>query len=172
MTGFRDDLNVITVGFIYDPKSGTFTDLNPTSFFTIAQGINSKGDVVGSSNFFPDDDPCVGSGNPFLRYGWLRAKNGTVTYFSVNGSHTSARGINDKGSIVGFFRDLDDGGKFKGYIAELDGSQCQLLTVGPNDILDVMGSDANFVQGINNKGVISGGADIGGSSPGFIARPD
>ena len=113
VTGFRDDLNVPGVGFIYDPEIDTFTDLNPTSFFTIAQGINSQGEVVGSSNFTDANDPCPGLGNPFLRYGWLRATDGTVTYFEVNGSHTSARGISDEGSIVGFVIDLNDG-KFKG----------------------------------------------------------
>ena len=170
VTGYRDDLNVVAVGFIYDPMSGTFTDLNPTSFFTIAQGINSKGEVVGSSNFDGANDPCPGLGNPFLRYGWLRATDGTVTYFEVNGSHTSARGINDEGSIVGFFIDPDDG-IFKGYKTRLDGSQCQSVTVGPSDILYVPGSGANFVQGISNSGVISGGAEIGSSTPGYVATP-
>ena len=170
VTGFRDDLSAIGVGFIYDSKSGTFTDLNPTSFFTIAQGINSKGEVVGSSNFDGANDPCPGLGNPFLRYGWLRATDGTVTYFEVNGSHTSARGINDEGSIVGFFIDPDDG-IFKGYKTRLDGSQCQSVTVGPSDILYVPGSGANFVQGISNSGVISGGAEIGSSTPGYVATP-
>jgi len=171
VTGFRDDLNVISVGFIYDPKSDTFTDLNPTSFFTIAQGISPKGEVVGSSNFLPADDPCAGLTNPFLRYGWLRATDGTVTYFEVNGSHTSARGINDEGSIVGFFLDLDDG-KFKGFKVELDGSQCQSLTVAPGDILDVPGSDSNFAEGISKSGVIVGSADDANGSHGFIARPE
>jgi uncharacterized membrane protein len=170
VTGFRDDLSAAGVGFIYDPKSGTFTDLNPTSLFTIAQGINSKGEVVGSSNFDVANDPCPGLGNPFLRYGWLRATDGTVTYFEVNGSHTSARGINDKGSIVGFFIDPDDG-IFKGYKARLDGSQCQSLTVGPSDMLYVPGSDSNFAQGISNSGAISGGANIGMSSPGYVVTP-
>ena len=92
VTGYRDDVDVITIGFIYDSRRDTFTDLNPTSFFTIAQGINSKGEVVGSSSFTVENDPCPGLENPFGRYGWLRAKDGTVTFFEVNSSHTSARG--------------------------------------------------------------------------------
>ncbi len=133
-------------------------------------GTVKKGEVVGSSNFDGANDPCPGLGNPFLRYGWLRATDGTVTYFEVNGSHTSARGINDEGSIVGFFIDPDDG-IFKGYKTRLDGSQCQSVTVGPSDILYVPGSGANFVQGISNSGVISGGAEIGSSTPGYVATP-
>jgi len=171
VTGFRGDEFVNTIGFIYDPGSKPFTDLNPTSHFTIAQGINSKGEVVGSSNFTPETDPCPGLGNPFLRYGWLRATDGTVTYFEVNGSHSSARGINDQGSIAGFFFDLTDG-NFKGYKAELDGTQCQSLTLGPSDILDVPGTDGTIAAGINNADVIRGGAGPDGTAIGFIARPN
>jgi len=170
VTGFRDDLNVLRVGFIYDPKSGTFTNLNPTSFNTIAQGINSKGEVVGSSNFIVENDPCAGLGNPFLRYGWLRATDGTVTYFEVNGSHTSARGINDEGSIVGFFLDLDDG-KFKGFKVELDGSPCQSLTIAGGDVLEFPGAEATFLGGIRNAGDIVGSYNDASNSHGFIATP-
>lgn len=173
VTGFRDTgvpFPLSTAGFIYDPKIDTFTDLNPTSFFTIAQGINSKGEVVGSSNFLAADDPCPGLGNPFLRYGWLRATDGTVTYFEVNGSHTSARGINDEGSIVGFFIDLNDG-IFKGFKVKLDGSPCQSLTVAGGDVLEILGFDL-FPQGITNSGDVAGIADDGINQHGFIARPE
>jgi len=170
VTGFRDDLNVIRVGFIYDPKSGTFTNLNPTSSNTIAQGINSKGEVVGSSNFIVANDPCAGLGNPFRRYGWIRATDGTVTYFEVNGSHTSARGINDEGSIVGFFLDLDDG-KFKGFKVELDGSPCQSLTIAGGDVLEFLGAEATFPGGITNAGNIVGSYTDASNTHGFIATP-
>ena len=170
VTGFRDDLNVINVGFIYDPKSDTFTDLNPTSFFTIAQGINSKGEVVGSSNFIAANDPCPSLGNPFLRYGWLRATDGTVTYFEVNGSHTSARGINDEGSVAGFFIDPNDG-KFKGFKVNLDGSACQSLTVAGGDVLEFPGAEATFLGGITNAGDIVGSYDDVSNTHGFIATP-
>jgi len=168
ITGFRDDMSAVGVGFIYDTQSGMFTDLNPTSFFTIAQGINSKGEVVGSSNFDAANDPCPGLGNPFRRYGWLRATDGSVNFFEVNGTHTSARGINDNGAIVGFFFDLDDG-KFKGYQAELDGSQCQSITLSDGDVLDFPGSETNFLQGITNSGVIIGSYDDETGIHSFIA---
>jgi uncharacterized membrane protein len=170
VTGFRDDLNGFTVGFIYDPKRGTFTDLNPTSFFTIAQGINSRGEVVGSSNFDVANDPCPGLGNPFRRYGWSRATDGTVTYFEVNGSHTSARGINDEGSIVGFFIDSDDG-KSKGFKVELDGSPCQSLTITGGDVLEFPGAEATFLGGIKNSGAVVGSFDDPTNTHGFIATP-
>ena len=171
VTGFRGDASVIFVGFIYDPKSDAFTDLIPTGFFTIAQGINSKGEVVGSTTFLAADDPCPSLTNPFHRFGWLRATDGTVTYFEVNGSHTSARGINDHGSIAGFFFDLNDG-KFKGFKVTLDGSQCQSITVAAGDVLEIDGLDNVFAGSINNSGVIAGAADDNINSHGFIARPE
>ena len=83
----------------------------------------------------------------------------------------SVIGVNDKGEIAGFFRDLNDG-KFKGFKAELDGSQCQSLTVAAGDILDVPGSFANFAQGITNSGVIVGETRDANGQHGFIARPE
>jgi uncharacterized membrane protein len=170
VTGFRDSAEGTFYGFIYDPKSDTFTDLNPTSFFTIAQGINSRGEVVGSSNFNEENDPCPESASPFRRYGWLRATDGAVTYFTVNDSHTSARGIADDGSVVGFVIDLD-AGKFKGFKTKLDGSQCQSLTISSGDLLDFPGSLDNFLQGVSNKGVITGGYDTADDTRSFIATP-
>jgi uncharacterized membrane protein len=171
VTGFRDDPSGFSFGFIYDPETNTFTDLNPTSWFTIAQGINSQGEVVGSSNFDFADDPCPGLGNPFLRYGWFRAEDGTVTYFEVNGSRTSARGISDEGSIVGFVTDLDDG-KVKGFKVELDGSQCQSITVAASDLIEFPGAELNFLQGIKNSGTIAGSyRDDQDISHGFMATP-
>jgi hypothetical protein len=167
VTGYRDDPIVISVGFIYDPEIPTFTDLNPTSFFTIAQGINSQGEVVGSSNFDGANDPCPGLVNPFRRYGWLRATDGTVTYFEVNGSHTSARGINDEGSIVGFVFDLNDG-KFKGINVELDGSQCQSITVA---LIEIPEAEWIFLEDIEKSGRIVGSYDDLTNTHGFIARP-
>jgi uncharacterized membrane protein len=159
-------------GFIYDPKSDTFTDIIPVSDHdqSIAQGINSKGEVVGSAWFNGELDPCnPGTINDFQRYGWLRATDGTVTYFQVNGDRTAARGINDSGTIVGFAIDPADG-KTKGFVVELDGSQCQAITIASGDLLEFPGYDTLFAQGITNSGVIVGGAnDL--FQHGFIATP-
>ncbi len=173
VTGFRNTgfpFAFSAAGFIYDPKRDSFTALNPTSCFALAQGLNSMGEVGGRANFLAVDDPCVGLGNPFLRYGWSRATDGTVTYFEVNGSSTSARGINDEGSIAGFFIDLDDG-IFKGFKIKLDGSPCQSLTVAGGDVLEIPGFDL-FPQGITNSGDVAGIADDGINVHGFIATPE
>ncbi|MBT8079853.1 MAG: DUF3466 family protein [Gammaproteobacteria bacterium] len=174
VTGFRDDPNDqggLENGFIYDSKEGTFTDIVP-SLFTIAQGINSRGDVVGSAIF--DDglgvvDPC-NTGIPFVRLGWRRSADGTVTYFSVNGEATRARGITDSGTIAGWVDDPGSG-LIKGFVVELDGTQCQTIPVPDEDLLHFPGATATFVGGIKNSGEVVGSYDDGTTTLGFIARP-
>ena len=179
VTGFRDDPDAPITnfppssGFIYDPKNDEFTDIVP-SFFTIAQGINSRGDVVGHALYLlpPDEDPCPDNSAGVNRYGWLRDKKGNLTYFIVNGGSTSARGINDAGVITGFFTDPTDGVS-KGFVTQLDGSQCQEITVGAEQLLVSPDSAGTFPQGINNAGVVSGNyRDIDSFFHGFVATPD
>jgi uncharacterized membrane protein len=183
VTGFRDTLAAANeyAGFIYDPKNDTFTDIIPPGdhFRSIAHGINSAGVVVGSAFFFGADDPCnPGNTGFYQRYGWRRATDGTVTYFSVNGSsRTAARGINDSETIVGLVRDPNDNNRIKGFKVTLDGSQCQEFTVVARDLLEFPGFDSLYPEGITNSGVIVGGVDefiTSGLPPshGFIATPD
>jgi hypothetical protein len=181
VTGYRDTLaggggfgDGPAVGFIYDPKTGTFTDIDTIpSYFTIAHGINSKGDVVGSSWFFDEDAPCPGSQDEWVRYGWLRTADGSISYFDINGwNDTSARGINDAGWIVGFVYDPNDD-KFKGFKVKLDGSPCQSVTVADSDLLLFPGFDDLYPEGITNSGDIVGNVEVeeDGNSHGFIATP-
>jgi len=168
VSGFSDRADGSAVGFIYDPKTETFTDIdNGLSLFTIAHGINSKGEVVGNSFYDVGDDPCgIGA---FVNLGWLRSADGTVTYFQINGESTRARGINDSGSIVGF---VDDSGLIKGFNVQLDGSQCQSITIDAGDLLQVMGFELTSPEGISNSGDIVGSAnDFGGPVHGFIVTP-
>jgi hypothetical protein len=170
--GFRDDADplIFGVGFIFDPKNGSFIDLIP-SLQTIAQGINSRGDVVGSSVFLPGEDPCDTGFPETTRYGWLRTTDGNITYFSVNGLRTSARGISDSGTIVGFTTDIFTG-ETKGFVAELDGTQCQDITIADEDLLAFPGSTTTYGQGISNSGTVVGSyLDEFGDLHGFIATP-
>lgn len=175
VSGFRDDPNdqfsLPDNGFIYDSKKGTFIDIVP-SLFTIAHGINNRGEVVGSATFngdFDVPDPC-GSNEGFVRRGWLRTKGGTVTYFIVNGGRTSARGISDSGVIAGFVTDPFSG-LDKGFVVELDGSQCQSFTIDEADLLHFPGADATYPSGIKNSGEVIGNYFVGSKQVGFIARP-
>jgi len=176
VTGFRDHPNLggTVYGFIHDPKSDTYTDIiSPDDHAqSIAQGINSKGEVVGSAFFLDADDPCGDSGPfGFVRKGWHRATDGTVTYFTVNGSpRVAARGITDSGTIAGFVTDPGSG-LTKGFVVELDGSQCQSFTIADADLLHVPASSGTFVQGINKSGDVVGLYDDVTTSFGFIARP-
>jgi len=179
VTGFRDspDFGGTIYGFIYDPMSDTYTDIIPPGEHvlvqSIAHGINLAGVVVGSAFFFSADDPCNFGNNGFYqRYGWRRATDGTVTYFSVNGSsRTAARGINDSETIVGLFRDPNDNNIIKGFNVTLDGSQCQEFNVAGSDLLEYPGFDSLVPEGITNSGVIVGIVEDA-YAHGFIATPD
>ena len=172
VTGFRDSEDnpfLPENGFIFDPKTGDFTDIVP-SLLTVAQGINSRGDVVGSALFSDTDNPCPGF-PPFEQTGWLRTADGGVTFFRVNDGSTRARGITDSGAIAGFYTDITTGLGY-GFVVELDGSQCQSVTVDEADLLTFPGAPVTFVSGIKNSGEVVGSyLDETFSSHGFIATP-
>jgi hypothetical protein len=160
------------VGFMYDPKDGSFIDID-TSRLTIAKGINSRGDVVGSSlvgSLFGVDDPC-GNDSFSARYAWLQTADGNITYFTVNGQSTStnARGISDSGTIVGW---VSGPSGVKGFVTEIDGTQCQDITIADEDLLEYPEAQQTFGLGITNSGVVIGEyVDASGSPHGFIATP-
>ncbi len=176
VTGYRDDPDdqfSPENGFIYDSNTGTFTDIVP-SLFTLAHGITSRGDVVGSAVFFKADDPCPPSSDETtVRYGWLRTVNGAVTYFDVNGRRTSARGITDSGTIAGFVSDIGTIGidTAKGFVVDLDGSQCQSITIDDDDLLAPPGAELTILQGINKSGEVVGWYSDGTNNHGFVATP-
>lgn len=133
-------------GFIYNPKDESFEDFLPDPDRNIAQGINSKGQVVG------------GIGNP--RDGYVRDRDGDVRRFKVyidGVSHsTQARGITDKGIIVGTF---SKDGKSNGFVGRLskdpaDEDLIPDMVFSPDNTPEC---DAGiFLTRINKKGVISG----------------
>ena len=176
VTGYRavdpvDSDTEFAAGFIYDPTTDTFTDIVP-SYFTLPQGINGRGDVVGSALFieaFGTPDPCGSA--PSAYYGWLRTADGNVTYFNVNGLRTRARGISDSGTVVGFVSDPATG-EVKGFATELDGTQCQMITIADEDLLQFPGAINTFPANITNSGTITGSYQYEpGSGGGFIATP-
>lgn len=167
VTGTRDKVDATLAGFLYDPRAETFTDLVP-SRLTIAHGINSKGVVVGDARF--DVDPCGGP-NSLERYGWVRARDGSVVLFQVNGQRTVARGINDAGMIVG---NTIDPVTFqqKGYVIKAPKTNCESVSLDASELLQFPGSDVTFIEGITNSGDIVGlFFDASGVNQGFIATP-
>lgn len=147
ITGFAYSANGAspTVGFIYDPTTSTFTDLSfSTNNYTIAQGINTAGQVVGSTT----------NGSSIMSF--FRDTNGTITTFQVNGLATRARGINDQGLITGFL------GGGSGFVGSSQGYQ----------VLTISGAAQTIPEGINNAGQISGFyIDMAGGTHGFIGSP-
>ncbi len=151
ITGYSTDaLGGTTAGFIYDPFTSTYTDISPAgSLFTIAQGINAAGQVVGSA-ILP------GSGaNAFLR-----EPDGTITLFQIGSAPTRARGINDTGLITGF---MNVGPVVQGFVGNSGGFQTLMFP----------GADGTFPEAINNAGQVAGLYHTGGGTVtrGFIATP-
>jgi len=161
-----DELNkTSSVGFIYDPKQNTFTLILPgVSQDVVPQAVNASGQVVGSVAT-PD-----GSKN-----GWLRAPNGDITQFRVNGHGTAARGINDSGQITGFVIDPLTS-HIKGFVTTLGGAPgYQDVTIPDAELIEYPGATRTYLEGITNAGVLIGfwSNDVfpSQSFEGFIATP-
>jgi hypothetical protein len=163
VTGYARGPAIPWTGFTYDPATGVFVEIVP-SLQTIPQGINERGEIVGSAVF----DPPLGI------YGFLRSRDGQETFFRVNGFPTRARGISDKGEITGF---ISTPAGAKGFVVRLrTRGDYQELTVPDGDLLEVPGAFSTFTGDIDNQGNISGSynADdgLGGIiSHGYVARP-
>jgi probable HAF family extracellular repeat protein len=143
--------------FLYNPKDGTYTTLDVPSAIgigTVAQGINSSGQIVG---YYRNGDPF---GQQFDHGFLYNPTDGTYTTlddpFAAPGPFaTVATGINDLGQIVGYFTDANGG------------QHGFLYTVGTFITLDVPSTPPNgtFPHGINNNQVV--GSTFGGH--GFLA---
>jgi len=153
VTGFSyDTLGASSIGWIYNPLTSAFTDINILgSFLTIAQGINAAGQVVGSA-----------TGLPGGAHAFLRDPGGTVTLFQIGTAPTRARSINDSGLIAGW---MTVGGVNQSFVGTSAGFET----------LMVSGSSSTFAEGLNNAGQVSGiyittsaGVD---TFHGFIATP-
>ena len=167
VTGLYLDDNTGNInGFIYDTGNNTFTDI-VLGTRTIAQGINNKGQVVGSARLAAGV-ACTGclAGT----YGWLRAPDGVISYFQVNGAATFARGITDSGVITGFISAASNG---EGFVVTLAGSFAyQSILIPAVQLLVVPGADATNPEAINNAGTVVGfWVDGAGLEHGFLATP-
>ena len=155
---------LLTAGFLYDPASGTFTDVTPPgSTRTIAQGINKFGRITGSGR-------QVGIGG--YAFVWQqgqfeKGKHEFVPFLErsvVGDGSTNGRGINDGGVIVGF---TTSGGTITGFVGNASRGYELLLPPGA--------TDANAVttcQGINSDNVVVCAVfDAAGNSHAFIGSP-
>ena len=167
VTGFRDTATG-SAGFIYNPATDSFTDF-ADSLSTIAQGIDSVGRVVGSA-YLADNEACNGA--PAGNYGFIRAVDGSITYFRINGRDTTARGINDAGAIVGSVAGANAGEIF-GYVINRKSFRypCEAITVKQGALLQFPGYLQTVPEGITKAGDIVGILWDGADFHGFSARP-
>jgi len=157
-----------TTPWFYDPRPNQLIDIAIPGPFTIIQGINSAGDIVGSTRGLEPDQ--IFPGSVFGLYGFVRTLSGSITFFRVNGLKTRVRGINDLGQVVGSFDDND--GLTKGFItAAPSGGGYVTVSIPATEYIVAPGYDVTFPLGINNAGFISGTVnDLAGTvSRGFVA---
>lgn len=162
-----------SVGFIYYPDHDYFVEFLPSQT-TIAQGINTRGQVVGSSALNAGE---AYAGSPAGQYAWLRASSGSVTEFRVNSLNSVARGINESSVIVGA---VGPGGARKGFVTTFASARDDnsppdgytAITIADGDLLTVPGQTETIPEDINDVGVIVGiTIDASGYEHGFIATP-
>jgi len=141
VAGWSDTANGDMAGWIYDPKSKTFTEFLPSGF-TIAQGINSRGDVVGNVSLGAG---IAYPGSPAGDYAFLRNREGEVTYFQVNGLNTYGRGITDFGLTTGY---ACDSVTCYGFVAQLARLPFQAITIPSADLISVVQGFATTPEGV------------------------
>jgi len=165
-------------GFVYDPSSAAFFTLpTPPSTFTIAQGLNIAGQIVGNVQ-----DPAV-TGSSALQ-GFLYTPTtpgepmfgGTVTTFQIGGFGTRARGINDHGVLAAAVNDVPGTATTHAYVGTAVGptpgyQRIEMPGVTGGPCPDGSWPEA-FPEGLNNAGQVTGiYVDSTCATAGFIATP-
>ena len=131
-------------GFLLSKSTFTTVDV-PGASSTAAYAINPEGDIVG--DYSSAVGPCGAVPGPGC-HGFLLSK-GTFTTIDVPGAFgTTARGINPKGNIVGFFFDATG---FHGF----------LFSKGAFTTIDAPDSLFTVVFSINPEGSIVGSTSAG-----------
>jgi uncharacterized membrane protein len=153
-------------GFIYDPVSNAWTDVLPSAV-TIAQGLNARDELVG--NVY-ENAGIVCAACQAGPYGFIRAPNGFVAIFTVNGVPTHARGITDAGTITGFVT-VGKNDEFVGFVIPApQRAGFQTLHVPAKDLVRFPGAAGTTPEGISDDGTLVGSwTDGSGAAHGFIA---
>lgn len=147
----------LPVEFAREPD-GSLSDITKDGIplLGIAQGINAAGEFVG--------DYVRDSGSVPVRGGYKG--NNSAWQEDVDlpfpAVRVAPRGINERGDIVGWF--VAEGG---------EGTQGFLISDGATTVLNFPGAASTFVQGINNRGQLSGSwEDADRVSHGFFLDSD
>jgi hypothetical protein len=123
----------------------------PGSRYTLANGINNKGEIVGSYQVGED-----------LLAGFVRTSDGTYSTFLYEDKGTDASAINDKGWVAGHY---NNGGFFAGFVRRPNGHM-ESWTPGSGSHV--------YVTGIDRNGDVAGyyTQTRTGISTGYLWAPD
>jgi hypothetical protein len=168
VTGEAFDDSGAGPGFIYNPRGipgwpAGFSTLVATrpdgaaAYATTAAQMNSQGVLVGNG-YFADGD----------QWGFIYDPAATPSFsaFQVLGHKTRARGINDRGEIVGLFFDRDVR-LIEGFYLASAGAQPEIITCP-----ELNAAGGLNLQGINDRGEISGQwIDAAGMSHTLVVTP-
>src|SRR5215203_1531739 len=137
---------------------GTLTDVStrPGMGNTIARGVNTRGQVVGHSLQLLEDGSVqlrafYWDGSQMLDLGTLPPEGPTSA-----GPTSAARGINDKGQVVGFSRISDTSNQQQAFAAE-KGADGKMQMVGLGSLAGFPSSEA---WAINESGQIVGRSSV------------
>jgi uncharacterized membrane protein len=138
-------------GFVL--SGGTYTSVQyPDATATKAYGINNAGTIVGYYNVIPSKP-------------WTTEAYG----FSLSGgTYTSLTYPNAVGDITTYARGINNAGTIVGYYSDDSGTHGFLLSGGTYSPINYPGAAATMAYGINNVGTIVGYYSDGNTACGFI----
>lgn len=112
--------------------------------FSIAHGINDKGDVVGEST--------IGEADGAYSHAFLWHKNELSDLGTLGGDYSIAKGINDDGLVAGLST-VEPG-------QQPYGPGCRAVLWGKDGLVDLgaLGGDVAAAFAVNKKGWVAGGA--------------
>jgi len=139
-------------GFLRSTDGSTFTTIDVPNMplglpVNALYGINDKGEIVG-----------IGWSAGPVTDGFLRSADGTITPLQF-GSTAAPRGINNSGTIAGYFVRGGSPGLRRGFVRSPDGVYTPI---------DVPGIEGDQLTGINNQGQVTGEF----SGHGFVRNAD
>jgi uncharacterized membrane protein len=161
IVGRYEDGTGKTHGFLL--SAGNFTSIDyphPDVAFTVAAGINPRGDIVGQYRLAAEDENRV-------RHGFLSHEGTFTTIDFPDATFTNALGINPRGDIVGRYclafklcNELGLGNAH-GYLRSMQGGFATI---------DFPGATETHAWKINARGQIVGNYRIGGTFHVFLYR--
>lgn len=164
VTGSCNKPDGTTVGFLYNSRTGKFTDIAPAPF-VFMHGINAHGTAVGQALVPADADPCGGGpdGPAFVEYGLLRYPNGDVTLFQINRQQTDAGDITDEGLVVGSVLDPKSNSD-RLFAVRVKRVPCHFRNISRSNLQSPPGTEV-IATGVNDFGRVVGIAFVSGAGP-------